>query len=76
MSVAIVIGPTRSGPVADHKMELLDQGLYLFEIFATPFVRLEVEGSTKCDHIAKIPDLGGWEIRILNLFEYSVPDLS
>jgi hypothetical protein len=76
MIVPMIIGATRSGPVTDHEMELLDEGLYLFEIFAPSFVWLEVEGSTKCDHVAEIPDLGGRKIRILDLFEHSVPDLS
>ena len=43
-------------PILDHQLKLFHQGVDLFEIFAAPFLRFEIQGATKGDHVAQITD--------------------
>ena len=68
-------GHQASRPVADHEMELLDEGFDLLEIFASPFIRLEFQSATESDHVAKIANLSGLRIWIFDLLEHGIPNL-
>ena len=47
-------GPLWDGslPILDHQLKLFHQGVDLLEIFAAPFLRSEIQGATKGDHVA------------------------
>ena len=39
-------------PILDHVLEFLDQGIDLFKVLPASFLGLQIEGSTKSDHVS------------------------
>ena len=46
-------------PILDHQLELFHQGIDFFQIFPAPFLRLEIQGATKRNHVAEIAHVCG-----------------
>jgi hypothetical protein len=45
-------GRGRVLPFLDHEIQFFQQSIDLFEIFPAPFLRFQIQGATKGDHIA------------------------
>ena len=61
-------------PILDHNVEVFDDGIDFFEVFAASFLGLDIQGTTERDHIAQITNLSRGGL-FFGLLEYGIPDL-
>jgi len=61
-------------PILDHQLKLFHQGVDLFEIFAAPFLRFEIQGATKGDHVAQVAHVRGGQFGRFRLVKDGIPD--
>ena len=62
-------------PILDHNVEVFDDSIDFFEIFAASFLGLDIQRTTERDHIPQITNMTGRQLRIFGLFENSFPNL-
>ena len=45
---------SEGSPILDHQIELVDETIDFFEIFATALLGFDIEGAAKGDHVAQV----------------------
>jgi hypothetical protein len=66
--------PWNDLPILDQDLKLIQESVDLLEIFAASFLRFQIQGPAKGDHVPEITKLRGRRVRIFSLLEDDIPE--